>query len=453
MSANNLSRLLIAMGLSAVQAVSFATETTPPISPQSQTESTLSKDVLRFNRELQIIKKEYVHPTSDHQLLRNAMQGMASGLDPHSGFLDAEDLKDLQTATTGQFSGLGLEVAMEEGLLHIITPLDDSPAKKAGIQPGDWILRINHQPVQGLTLREAVNKMRGNTGKVVHLTLFRKGLRKPFTVQLKCEAIQVQSVKGRWLSPHFAYIRIGSFQETTRKDLDKFLHALQENPNNSLQGLILDLRNNPGGLLTTAAEVANAFLDSKQMQYQQLLVYTQGNTPQANMRIVAKDHDQKYKGALVVLINQGTASGAEIVAGALQDNQRAVVVGTKSFGKGSVQSVIPLDEISALKLTTALYYTPSGRSIQAAGIVPDITLNELKVNFLDERGLDAIYLHESELKGHLSNNKNQPVNQKTSLEPSSAIETNELLRNDYQLFEAFNVLKSLVVLQNTANKA
>jgi carboxyl-terminal processing protease len=413
-----------------------------------QKEDKLSQDVLRFNRELQIIKSEYVQVTSEHQLLQNAMQGMAAGLDPHSSFLDDDDLKELQTATTGKFSGLGLEVAMEEGLLRVVTPIDDSPAQKSGIKSGDWILRINNNPIQSLSLREAVKKMRGEKGTPIHLTLVRKGLAKPFTVVLKREVIHVRSVKGRLLEPGFAYIRISSFQESTRKDLDKLIDELQHKENIPLKGLILDLRNNPGGLLTAATDVANAFLDPKQMQYNQLIVYTQGQAAEANMKIVAKADNQIYRAALIVLINQGSASGAEIVAGALQDNKRAIILGTKSFGKGSVQTVIPLDAAAALKLTTALYYTPSGRSIQAAGILPDIILDELKVNTLDEDPTDSISLHESELKGHLT--ANVP---KTIFEMPTTLGATDLVKNDYQLFEAFNLLKGIVVLQAVPMKS
>ncbi len=427
----------------------FSSSPSNPKQPTPTEKEKLSQDVLRFNRELQIIKTEYVQTTSEHQLLQNAMQGMASGLDPHSSFLDADDLKDLETATTGQFSGLGLEVTMEEGLLHVVTPIDDGPAQKMGIKSGDWILRINNKPIQGLTLREAVKKMRGQKGTSIHLTLLRKGLHKPFTVDLKREVIHVRSVKGRMLEPNLAYVRISSFQEGTRKDLDKLINQLQHINKTPIKGLILDLRNNPGGLLTAASDIANAFLDPNKMKYKQLIVYTQGQTPEANMKIIAKPNNQIYQQALIVLINQGSASGAEIVAGALQDNKRAIILGTKSFGKGSVQTIIPLDETAALKLTTALYYTPAGRSIQAAGISPDITLNELKVNTMDEDPVDSIYLHESELKGHLKNGNGTP---KTIFELPTTIETNDLVKTDYQLFEAFNLLKSMVVLQETVMK-
>lgn len=426
----------------------FSIPTKPkPSSLQQQQQDKLSQDVVRFNRELQIIKHEYVQTTSEHELLQNAMQGMASGLDPHSSFLDADDLKDLQTATTGQFSGLGLEVAMEEGLLRVVTPIDDGPAQKAGIKSGDWILRINKSPIQGLSLREAVKKMRGQKGSSIQLLLVRQGIHKPLMVNLKREIIHVQSVKGRLLEPGYAYIRINSFQKSTRNDLDKLVSKLQQHQKTSVKGLVLDLRNNPGGLLSSAADVANAFLDPKKMQFNQLIVFTKGQSPEANMKILAKANNQIYAGTLIVLINQGSASGAEIVAGALQDNKRAVILGTKSFGKGSVQTIIPLDGITALKLTTALYYTPSGRSIQASGISPDITLDELKVNTLDENPADPIYLHEAELKGHL---KNGNITQKTIFSPST-ITNSDLVKDDYQLFEALNLLKSMVVLQETKN--
>lgn len=410
----------------------------------SSQEDKLSQDVLRFNRELDIIKNEYVQKTSEHELLQNAMQGMASGLDPHSSFLDADDLKDLQTATKGEFSGLGLEVGMEEGLLRVVTPIDDGPAQKAGIKPGDYIVRINNSPIQGLSLREAVRKMRGQKGSSIELTIVRHGLHKPLLVNLKRGIIRIQSIKGRMLEPDYAYIRINSFQASTRHDLDQMISKLQHQQKTPIKGLVLDLRNNPGGLLTSAADVTNAFLDAKKMLYNQVIVYTQGQSREANMKITAKPNDQIYAGTLIVLINQGSASGAEIVAGALQDNKRAVILGMKSFGKGSVQTVIPLDESTALKLTTALYYTPSGRSIQASGISPDISLDELKLNSLSENPVEPIYLHEAELKGHL---KNGNSTEKTLL--SSETNNNDLVKKDYQLFEALNLLKSMIILENT----
>jgi len=439
-----LSLLLVGvlLGFSNTTFSSGSVKTTIPSSTSQ--DATLSKDILRFNRELQIIKSEYVQPTSEHQLLQNAMQGMANGLDPHSSFLDADDLKELKTATTGEFSGLGLEVAMDEGLLRAVTPLDDGPARKAGIKPGDWILRINNTPIQGLTLQEAVKKMRGKIGTTIRLMLIRKGSHKPFMVNLTREAIRINSVKGRMLAPHFAYIRISSFQENTRKDLDQLMDQLQQKQKTPLWGLILDLRNNPGGLLIGASDVANAFLDPDKMQFKKLIVYTRGQAPEANMKIVAKPNHHIYQAPLVVLINQGSASGAEIVAGALQDNKRAVILGTKSFGKGSVQTVIPLDDTSAIKLTTAFYYTPAGRSIQASGIRPDILLDELQVNTVDTDPIDATYLHEAELKGHL---KNDSVH-KTIFEMPSTIEANDLVKNDYQLFEALNLLMAMAALHD-----
>ena len=440
---------IILLGLDLKQ--TLATANSEQLSNQQQEK--LSKDVLRFNQELHIIKNEYVQPTSEHKLLKNAMQGMASGLDPHSSFLDADDLKELETATTGKFGGLGLEVAMEEGLLRVVTPIDDSPAQQAGIKMGDWIIRINNNSIQSLTLREAVQKMRGKPETSIQLLMLRKGISKPFTVQLKRKLINLHSVKGRLLAPGFAYIRISSFQENTLEELKQLVLQLKrESKAVPLKGLVLDLRNNPGGLLTTASDVANAFLDPQKMFFNQVIVYTKGQNPQASMRILAKPNYQIYDGALVLLINQGSASGAEIVAGALQDNKRAILLGTKTFGKGSVQTVIPLDNSSALKLTTALYYTPAGHSIQASGILPDVTLEELKVNTLDQNPIDSVYLHESELRGHLKNGNTETP--KTIFELPATIESNDLLKHDYQLFEAFNLLKALIAVQEpTTSKA
>src|SRR5436190_2984321 len=443
-----LSFLILTCSLLGFSTSPFSGQTKAP----SSSEDTLSQDVLRFNRELEIIKNEYVQKTSEHELLQNAMQGMASGLDPHSSFLNSDDLKDLQTATTGEFSGLGLEVGMEDGLLRVVTPIDDGPAQKAGIKSGDWIVRINNTPIQGLSLREAVKKMRGEKGSSIQLTLVRQGQHIPLLVNLKRSIIHIQSIKGHLLEPDYAYVRINSFQASTRHDLDQMIAKLQHQQKTPIKGLVLDLRNNPGGLLTSAADVTNAFLDTKKMLYNQVIVYTQGQSSEANMKITAKPNNQVYAGPLIVLINQGSASGAEIVAGALQDNKRGIIIGTKSFGKGSVQTVIPLDEMTALKLTTALYYTPSGRSIQASGIVPDITLEDLKINSLSENLAESIYPHEAELKGHLKNGNTQ---QKTLFSTTAVNnnDNNDLVKNDYQLFVALNLLKSLVVLQNSHNPA
>lgn len=404
----------------------------------------LEQDVLRFNRLLQVIRHDYVHPTSEHKLLENAMQGMASGLDPHSNFLAREDLQELQTTTTGQFSGLGIEIAGSNGVIQVVAPLEDGPAYKAGIRSGDLIVRINRSAVQGMSLREAIKKMRQSVGSIVDLSIIRKGKKTPFTVKVPCQNIHIHSVRGQELQPGFDYIRINSFQAETPSELTKLIKKFQEK--STIKGLVLDLRDNPGGLLTTAAEVANTFLDTKQIAYKKLIVYTQGHANDANIKIYAKPNALLPTTPMVVLINQGTASGAEIVAGALQDNHRAVILGTKSFGKGSVQTVIPLDESSAIKLTTALYYTPAGRSIQAKGIVPDVLVEKLKIDTTDQVG--DIYLQESELNGHLDESAHT---KETAKIQNNTLDL-DLAHRDYQLFEALNILKGLSVLDSSNSR-
>jgi len=453
--------VLVLSGLMLLTAGVLQAEPTTPAKPAAATnnssaddQAALAKDALRFNRALQIIKNDYVEPVKEHKLIENAIRGMVSDLDPHSNFLDADELKDLRTATSGQFSGLGIEISMEDGIVRVITPLDDGPAQKAGMKAGDLIIRIDNVPVKGMTLRDVVKKMRGQKGSPVTLTILRQGASKPLVLKLIRDDIHVQSVKGRLLDPGYAYIRISNFQATTNTDLVKLLHQLSQESGGRLKGIILDLRNNPGGLLDSASDVADTFLDPKYMNKDALIVYTKGRIPGTDMKIYAKPGDLIYNAPMVVLVNEGSASGAEIVAGALQDNKRAVIMGTKSFGKGSVQTVIPLDDTTAVKITTALYYTPSGRSIQASGIVPDVAVDELKVSAVNENPVSSVYLRESDLRGHLKNGNQSDSDKNGASAPPknvfnmpATITPNELATNDYQLFEALNLLKGLVALR------
>lgn len=378
------------------------------------------------------IRQSYVEEIDDQTLLEHAIRGMLSGLDPHSTYLDAESLDALQVNTTGEFGGLGLEVGMENGFIKVIAPIDDTPASRAGIEPGDLIVRLDGKPVKGLSLTEAVELMRGPRGSKIELTILREGTRQPFDVELTRAVIKVQSVRSRMLEPGFGYVRIAQFQS---KSGDEFIEAVRElQGENTLQGLVLDLRNNPGGVLQSSVVVADALLDEG------LIVYTQGRLANAESRYEASAGELLNGAPVVVLINGGSASASEIVAGAVQDHRRGVVMGTESFGKGSVQTVVPVAEDRAIKLTTARYYTPDGRSIQAQGIVPDIIVERARVETLarPER------VTEADLERHLGNGNGAPESDSRSRQ--QAPEESSLQADDNQLYEALNLLKGLQIL-------
>ncbi|GAA5783852.1 peptidase S41 [Chitiniphilus shinanonensis] len=369
------------------------------------------EELRAFSAVFGLIKQNYVEPVDDKKLISEAIKGMVAGLDPHSSYLDEDAFKDLQENTQGEFGGLGLEVNMEDGLVRVVSPIEDTPAFRAGVKAGDYIVKIDDTQVQGLSLSEAVNKMRGKPGSNVRLTLLRKGEGKPIVLTLKRAIIKVQSVKSKLAEPGYGYIRITQFQERTTENLASALQALYKENKTPLKGLVLDLRNDPGGLLNGAVGVSAAFLPKDA-----LVVYTDGRTSDAKIRLTAtRDNYQRggrddfFKNVpaevktvpLVVLVNGGSASASEIVAGALQDHKRALIVGTQTFGKGSVQTILPIDAKSALKLTTARYYTPNGRSIQAKGITPDIVVEEATVN--GKEGTSAFLLREADLQHHLDN--------------------------------------------------
>jgi carboxyl-terminal processing protease len=433
-------------------------ETTLAFKDDSGANSTLTKvskpeglqehDIARFTNAINQIKDFYVQPISDKKLLEDAIRGMLSGLDPHSEYLDEDAYKTLLMTTTGAFGGLGIEVTGEYGVLKVISPIDDTPASKAGIKPGDYIVGINNKLVNEMSLSEAVDNMRGKKGTPVSITIIRKGEPAPKTYKLIREEIQIASVKGRMLDNGFAYIRLSEFQKPTTALMTNTIESLKKSNQGKLKGLVLDLRNNPGGLLDTAVQVANAFLDSKNLknQYNNLIVYTDGRL--SNTQFSAKATAKASPGdiindaPMVVLINEGSASASEIVAGALQDYHRAVIVGVRSFGKGSVQTVLPLDETHAIKLTTALYHTPSGRLIQNKGITPDISVDDLKIagNKIDTTMMAPI--REYELKGHLAN---KTVNN-DALSKSENVDTINLARTDFQLYQALKVLNTMYML-------
>jgi carboxyl-terminal processing protease len=417
------------------------------------------------------VKSDYVEPVEDKKLINEALAGMLTGLDPHSTFMDADAYKDLQSGTQGEFGGLGIEVAMEEGLVKVVTPIEDSPAYKAGLKSGDLISKLDDTQVRGLTLNDAVKKMRGKPDTKIVLTVLRKGEPKPLTFNLTRAVIKTQSVKNKYIEKDYAYIRITQFQEHTGEDLAKALTSLHAQNGGPFKGLVLDMRNNPGGLLDASVGVSAAFLAKND-----LVVYTEGRVQDSKMRLSANPLDYARRGKddylknlpesykktpMVVLVNSGSASASEIVAGALQDHKRATILGVQSFGKGSVQTILPMNNGSAIKLTTARYFTPNGRSIQAKGIVPDIIV---------EDGSDqSNNLHEADLAKHISNPKdganNAPVvkdqakedaakaklNEKRFSEPQGPIEPAS--KDDFQFMQAMNVLKGLPVQKMPEIKA
>jgi len=399
------------------------------------------KELRTFTDVFANIKANYVEPVEDKELLENAIRGMLAGLDPHSAYLDEEAYKELQVGTTGQFGGLGIEVGMEDGFVKVIAPIDDTPAQRAGIAAGDLIIRLDDTPVKGLSLREAVNIMRGEPGTDITLTIVREGMDAPFKVTITRAVIKVTSVKHRLLAPGFGYLRITQFQSNSADNLLDAIAKLKKESGDELEGLVLDLRNNPGGVLSAAVDVADAFIE------QGLIVYTEGRAPDSEVRFKATPGDVLHGAPIVVLINVGSASASEIVAGALQDHHRAIIMGSKSFGKGSVQTVLPMKAGTALTLTTARYYTPSGRSIQAEGIVPDIKLAKVQVSVVENNGFEPVT--EADLSRHLENGKavEDAAAAEGSAEEDKEDSVSKLLKEDYQLFEALNLLKGLYILK------
>ena len=387
-------------------------------------------DLRTFAEVMDRIKSAYVEPVSDKTLLENAIKGMLSNLDPHSAYLEPEAFRDLQESTSGEFGGLGLELGTEDGFLKVVSPIDDTPASAAGIQPGDLIVKIDGQPTKGLSLMEAVEKMRGKAGSDIELTLVREG-GKPFDIELTRAVIKVKSVKSQLLDDGYGYIRITQFQVNSGEEVGKALAKLRKDNGKKLRGIVLDLRNNPGGVLQAAVEVTDHFLKKG------LIVYTEGRIANSELRFNADPADASEGVPLVVLINGGSASASEIVAGALQDHKRGVLMGTDSFGKGSVQTVLPLNNDRALKLTTALYFTPNGRSIQAQGIVPDIEVARAKLT----REQDESGIKEADLQGHLGNG-NGGADKPSKGKVTAPARPQD---DDYQLSQALNLLKGLSV--------
>lgn len=412
----------------------------PVVSADGEQRAELPLDQLRtFSEAYARIKRDYVEQVDDKTLIENAVRGMLSGLDPHSSYLDVAQYGDLQASTNGEFGGLGIEVGTQDGFVKVISPIDDTPAAKAGIQAGDLILRLDGRPIKGMSLTDAVKIMRGEPGTNIELTVLRDGQNEPFKVVLTRAVVQVKSVKSRMLDDGLGYLRISQFQSRTGEDVVAAMKSLKEQAGGKLKGLVLDLRNNPGGVLKAAVQVSDAFLrDGK-------IVYTDGRREKLQSNWFATPDDLLDDAPMVVLVNSGSASASEIVAGALQDHGRAVIMGGKTFGKGSVQTIMPLKEGGAVKMTTARYFTPAGRSIQAEGIKPDVELAAYKLTKAEEPKVER--LREADLKGHLSNPKakiEMPGDEvaKTSFDPAE----------DYALTEAVNMLRGLSIVTSRMNK-
>lgn len=404
-------------------------------------------DIRRFSNAIALIKRYYVDDVNDHDLFDHALDGMLSGLDPHSAYLDENEYKELQANTSGEFSGLGIEIVTDDNYIKVVTPLDGTPAEKAGVKPGDYIVQIDGKTTFHMDLRQALNLMRGPKGSSIVLTILRKGEKAPLKITVVRDVVHIISVKSRLLDNQYGYIRVAQFQAPTDKLIHNAIKSLNKQAGGKIKGLILDLRNNPGGLLDSAVEVADDFLDIPPKQlFKGLIVNTKGRIPGSQFEAHVTEGDLLNGAPLVVLVNGGSASASEIVAGALQDYKRAILVGTRTFGKGSVQTVLPLTDTTGVKLTTAVYYTPSGRSIQAKGIQPDVNVSDLKIangenesDWLRESLKEADLAKHLPAKGDKDNSAQQDEDDKT------------LLNTDYQLYEALNLLKGLSAVSAVKN--
>ena len=377
------------------------------------------------------VQADYVEDVGDEALLENAIRGMLSGLDPHSAYLDPEEFKDVTISTSGKFGGLGIEVQMQDGAVRVVAPIDDTPAARAGVQAGDLIVKIDDTPVKGMSLTEAVRQMRGEPGTDIQLTIVRQGETQPLLVDITRDVIRVRSVRSRFLEPQYGYVRISTFTGNTGKLLKEEIAKLLDENEGDLRGMVLDLRTNPGGVLNAAVDVSDAFLDKG------TIVSIKGRNGENSRSCNARPGDQLGGAPLVVLVNEASASASEIVAGALQDHKRAVLVGAKTFGKGSVQTIVPLRNDAAIKLTTARYYTPDGRSIQAKGIDPDIVIDRVTV---EKRDGGPKPISEADLDGSLANEDGDAAD-------DAVAKDENLAERDFALFEALNILKGMAVME------
>ena len=461
--------LFFLLSLTAPIAVLAADPATAPASPPAATESSKpaattdskpTSDTAETYRLLKLFgdvferaRAQYVEPVSDAELVEAALNGMLSHLDPHSSYMNQQEFRDMQVQTRGQFGGLGIEVTMESGAVKVVSPIDDTPAKRAGMVSGDLIVALDGQPVTGMSLQEAVNKMRGPVGTIIKLTVVRKGAGEPLQITLTRAVIRVESVRAQ-LIDNVGYVRITSFTDRTQDGLNKALADFDKEAGDKLQGIVLDLRDDPGGLLEQAVSVSDTFLNAGE------IVSTRARNSANNQRFNATPGDKLNGKPIVVLINAGSASASEIVSGALQDHKRAIILGVKSFGKGSVQTISPITGYGAIRLTTARYYTPSGRSIQAEGIVPDIVVEQAKIEQLEDKGLS---FHEADLKGALRNEQANKPDANTppaptpdaskpdaNAQPNAEGKTLADPKTDYQLSRAVDLIHGLSLYTGAA---
>lgn len=444
---------VLSLGIAIGAAISFG-HSVLALKDQSPMNAPIAyQEVIALTQVLDRVKRSYVEPVDDKEAWEGAIRGMLESLDPHSAYLDADDFEDMNVSTTGQFGGLGIEVNMQDGFVKVVSPLDDTPAAEAGMRAGDLVIRIDTKPVKGMTLKNAVDLMRGEPGSDIILTVVRDGEPAPFDVTITRAIIKIQSVKKRMLEDGIGYLRVTQFQSTTGKGLYKALADLENENKGELKGVVLDLRNNPGGVLTASVDVAGMFLE------EELVVYIQGRDESTRRDYFDRKTDRLKGAPVVVLVNEGSASASEIVAGALQDHKRALIMGRQTFGKGSVQSIYQISENTAFKLTTARYYTPSGRSIQAEGIKPDIEIPRAKIETLDTSSFRR--LREKDLAGSLENEDKEVTDEEKAAQEKQALSSVKgeepaekpkkeltLAEKDYELYEALNLLKGAIFMHS-----
>lgn len=415
------------------------TEERTALTKEEQIKKQTAQDTYRqlnlFGDVFERVRAQYVEPMTDEDLIENAVQGLLSSLDPHSSYLDDDDYKDMQVQTRGEFGGLGIEVTMENGFVKVVSPIDETPAANAGVQAGDYITHLDGEQVMGLSLSEAVDKMRGKVGAPITLTIVREGAEETLEIEIIRDIIKIKSVRSRVEQDDVGYIRITTFNQNTMPGVEKAIAEIKEETKNNVVGYVLDLRNNPGGLLDQAIAVSDAFLDKGE------IVSTRGRNESDTKRDNATPGDLAEDKPIIVLLNGGSASASEIVAGALQDHRRGIIVGTKSFGKGSVQTVIPLPGHGAMRLTTARYYTPSGRSIQAEGITPDIVIEQAKIEKIDMSKRPK----ESDLRGAITNDSKVKITEKGKSIKVDSKDGDDEKPYDYQLERAIDLLHGVVL--------